>query len=161
MIAPTSLTAPPLYIFDLDGTLALTDHRHPLLENKDDPERWNRFYEACGRDEPSVPILHILETLKKSADIWIVTARSDQVKDLTYVWLCRHTSFTPRELDRALTMKRAGDWRPAEEFKHEFYQKMLDYDRNRLMAVFEDCGRVVDMWRKLGVVCIQVSEGHD
>jgi phosphoserine phosphatase len=34
----------PLYIFDLDGTLALTEHRQHILDNKDDPQRWQRFF---------------------------------------------------------------------------------------------------------------------
>ena len=45
----------PLYIFDLDGTLALTEHRQHILDNKDDPQRWRRFYAACDRDEPNAP----------------------------------------------------------------------------------------------------------
>ena len=28
----------PLYIFDLDGTLSLTQHRQAILDNKDDPQ---------------------------------------------------------------------------------------------------------------------------
>lgn len=33
----------PLYIFDLDGTLALNEHRRHMLES-DDREKWRRIF---------------------------------------------------------------------------------------------------------------------
>jgi FMN phosphatase YigB (HAD superfamily) len=37
------MSAKPLYIFDLDGTLADCQHRTPILSETDDPNRWRRF----------------------------------------------------------------------------------------------------------------------
>lgn len=52
--------AKPLYIFDLDGTLADCQHRVPILAEKDDPNRWRRFYAACVDDTPIMPVIGVL-----------------------------------------------------------------------------------------------------
>lgn len=69
----------PLYIFDLDGTLANIDHRRHIIEEpgKDD-DKWRRFYAACVDDLPNEPVIKILASLSNDpADIWIYSGRSD------------------------------------------------------------------------------------
>ena len=81
----------PLYIFDLDGTLALTEHRQHILDNKDDPQRWQRFFAACVNDQPNEPVIRTLNTLRAAgAECWIWSGRSDEVKAQTVEWLQRH-----------------------------------------------------------------------
>lgn len=153
------MMARPLYIFDLDGTLALIDHRRAILDEKDDPHRWRRFYAACGEDEPNPPVIDTMERLRLVADVWIFSGRSAEVRDLTIAWLTTHTSFLHHDLDTALVMRQEGDHRPDDALKREFLDRMLVDDQRRLVAVFDDRDRVVKMWRDAGVPCFQVAPG--
>lgn len=150
----------PLYIFDLDGTLALCDHRTPLLADKSDPQRWRKFYAACDLDRPNGPVLGILRLLMKGADVRIFSGRSDEVRDKTIAWLAAHTLFTPAGIERRLTMRRAGDFTPDDELKESWLRGMPPEDRRRLVAAFDDRDRVVAMWRRNGVTCFQVAPGE-
>jgi len=152
----------PLYIFDLDGTLALIDHRKGILDCKDDPNRWRRFYAACDKDWPNEPVIKTMEALRHSgADVWIFSGRSDEVKDKTIAWLTEHTSFLRCDLEGgALTMRRLGDHTPDDVLKREWLDGMLVDDRQRLVAAFDDRDRVVKMWRDAEVTCYQVAPGE-
>ena len=154
----------PLYIFDLDGTMALCDHRQHFLADTDDPQRWRKFYAACDLDLPNVPVISTMERLRLTgADIWIFSGRSDEVRQKTVDWLTAHTSFMTWDLapegGACLTMRVAGDYTPDDELKALWLDRMLIEDRERLIAIFDDRERVVQMWRNRGVACFQVAKG--
>lgn len=152
----------PLYIFDLDGTLALIDHRRHIVEDPSrDDSKWRRFHDACDRDEPNEPVIRVMESLRRFSDVWIFSGRSDEVAAKTISWLSKHTSFTRWELLRgnALTMRQAGDYTPDDRLKKQWLDAMLVDDRQRLVAAFDDRDRVVRMWRDNGVPCFQVARG--
>lgn len=151
----------PLFIFDIDGTVALIDHRRPILDEVEDRNRWRRFYAACDKDLPNTPVLSTLERLRiTGADIWFFSGRSDEVRGKTADWLAEHTSFMLHEVDGPiLTMRELGDYTKDDELKGRWLHNMLNVDRNRLVAVFDDRKRVVDMWRRNGVACFQVADG--
>ena len=89
----------PLYIFDLDGTLALIDHRRHFLDDKADPKRWQKFFAACVDDQPNEPVIRTLQALRRSgAECWIWSGRSDEVRSQTVEWLCRHGCFGNRAI---------------------------------------------------------------
>lgn len=148
----------PLYIFDLDGTLALIDHRRHILDDGDH-DKWRRFYAACNKDKPNTPVLTLMEATRLFSDVWIFSGRSDEVRVKTVDWLTKHTSFTSDDLDTALVMRAEGDHTADHVLKRQWYDSMLDEDRRRLCMVFDDRDRVVKMWRSLGVTCAQVAEG--
>lgn len=151
----------PLYIFDLDGTIALTHHRSHILQDLQDPDRWRRFFAACIQDRPNWPVIRTMNALLDTgADVWIWSARSDEVRDETYAWLITHTRFFSWTLDRILCMRQATDFTPDEELKKQWLDNMLVDDRERLVAVFDDRKKVVDMWRANGVTCFQVAPGE-
>lgn len=150
----------PLYIFDLDGTLAHIEHRKHVLEDKHDPNRWRRFYAACDKDTPCAAVINTMNSLRiAGCEVWIFSGRSDEVRAQTVAWLCEHTSFMSHELETALTMRRAGDYTVDDELKLSWLDSMLVDDRHRLVAVFDDRDRVVQMWRDAGVTCFQVAPG--
>lgn len=149
----------PLYIFDLDGTLANCQHRTPILDEKYDDSRWRRFYAACDKDDPIAPVIEVLESLRRFADVWVFSGRSAEVRDKTVAWITEHTSFMAHDLDLGLTMRQEGDCRPDDVVKREWLDGMLDVDRKRLVAAFDDRDRVVAMWRAAGVQCFQVAPG--
>lgn len=154
------IIARPLYIFDLDGTLALIDHRVHLLDRHYNPNRWRDFFAACDRDAPNIPVIGTLERLRRAgSEIWIYSGRSDEVRDKTVAWIAANTSFTPWDLDVALMMRAKGDYTPDDELKKQWLDQMLIDDRQRLAAVFDDRDKVVAMWRNAGVACFQVAPG--
>lgn len=148
----------PLYIFDLDGTLAnITHRRHYVEGGKKD---WDAFHRACVDDAPNLPVLRTLEIVSREADVRIWSGRSDEVWRETLNWLNKYTPFGIDYLFRITTMRRAGDYTPDHELKRHWYDKTLTLaDKGRLVAVFDDRDRMVAMWRELGVACFQVAPG--
>lgn len=154
----------PIYIFDLDGTLANAEHRthHISGPTKD----WRSFFAACIRDAPIYAVIRTLQTLRKQgAEIWIWTGRSDEVLTQTLEWLADYGIADGRtwRWDRVdgnrFRMRKAGDHRPDHDLKAEWLACVDQYDRKRIVAAFEDRSRVVDMWRANGVPCFQVAPG--
>ena len=151
----------PLYIFDLDGTLALIGHRRHFVERERGRQDWAGFYAACVDDQPNAPVLKVMESLRMFADIWIFSGRSDEVRAQTVAWLAKHTSFMRHDLEGPmLTMRQAGDYTPDDTLKRQWLGSMMDEDRGRLVATFDDRDRVVKMWRDAGVTCFQVAPGE-
>lgn len=156
----------PLYIFDLDGTLALIDHRRHFVERERGRQDWKGFYAACINDKPNLAVIRVMESLRRFADVWIFSGRSDEVREQTVVWLLNNTSFSRSDFDLAfgcqdiLTMRQEGDYTPDDVLKRQWLDTMLTEDRRRLLAVFEDRDRVVEMWRSAGLTCFQVARGN-
>lgn len=156
----TSPQVKPLYIFDLDGTLALIEHRKWMLELQQ-KDKWRHFYAACDKDLPNDPVIKTMERLRHAgAEIWIFSGRSDEVRDKTVAWLTEHTSFMTWDAEAALTMRAEGDYTADDELKKSWLEGMLVDDRRRLVATFDDRDRVVQMWRAAGVTCFQVAPGE-
>ena len=57
-------------------------------------------------------------------------------------------------------MRPANDFTEDHLLKESWLHNMLLEDRERLVAVFDDRKRVVDMWRANGVTCFQVAPGE-
>jgi hypothetical protein len=187
----------PLYIFDLDGTLALIDHRRRLVQLVDGskvtvPDNtpgiyrgpnsklegdiwvefdgggtwsydasdvkfkpdWDKFYAECVNDQPNIPVIGTLIRLFMFADIYIFSGRSDVVQKETIEWLNKYgVDFN------YMLMRKDGDYTPDHELKLSWYQSLSTYDQQRLVAVFDDRDKVVDMWREQGITCFQVAPG--
>ncbi|MEM1229852.1 MAG: hypothetical protein AAGI15_04895 [Pseudomonadota bacterium] len=78
-----------LYLFDLDGTLALVDHRRALLAG-DRPD-WHSFNKASLFDPPNDAVAAVLRSLfDHGYQIWIVSGRSDVAELETRGWLAKH-----------------------------------------------------------------------
>jgi hypothetical protein len=168
----------PIYIFDLDGTLALIDHRRHLVEapwiddsrdpngvmtKKKDPKfkpDWDEFFKLCIKDSPNWPVIGTMMQLRAcGCDVRIWSGRVDKVRAATLEWLHVWTTMQPYELDKMLVMRPGGDYRPDEQLKQKWLNALSPADRARLVAVFDDRDKVVDMWRKNGVACFQVARG--
>lgn len=148
----------PLYIFDLDGTLALIEHRRHYIECPREQQDWRAFYAACVNDQANHPVLETLWRLQcAGAEIWIFSGRSDEVREQTIVWSRLNGIVLSR--DEHLLMRPAGDFTPDYQLKLRWLSEMLPADRERLVAVFEDRDRMVKMWRAEGIACFQVASG--
>lgn len=144
-----------VYIFDLDGTLADIEHRRHLVENGN--KEWDAFYEACVDDKPNWPVIGMYQALDNSPfrEIWIFSGRSEAVRKQTEDWLEAHEIYL--EEPERLVMRPEGDYTPDQELKRRWLD---EYNlRNRVVAIFDDRQKVVDMWRAEGLVCFQVAPG--
>lgn len=152
----------PLYIFDLDGTLALCDQRLHHLEDKSE-QAYQNFYEACPTDTPNLSVINTLQILLRDyADVRIWTGRSETVRTQTIEWLGDNTGYRNRWGNPAsnLVMRPEHNKVPDYLLKEKWLAELKPKDRARLVAVFEDRTRVVDMYRKNGVTCYQVADGE-
>lgn len=154
----------PLYIFDLDGTLADCSHRLPYITG--DKKDWRAFFAACVDDTPIESTIRTLQALRAGgAEIWFWTGRSDEVKKETVEWLRKHECLPrfPRHdwfgAPELLMMRESGDHQPDDKLKFGWLADLEPPERNRLTGVFEDRDRVVAMWREYGVQCFQVAAG--
>jgi hypothetical protein len=144
-------------IADLDGTIALIEHRRHWLDREKhleltSDERWRRFFAECHKDLPNMPVIHTLRALRWSwYEIHIFSGRSDEVQDQTLTWLNKFN--VPFQL---LKMRAAGDFTPDEELKRQWIE---EYDLSEILCVFDDRTCVVQMWRELGLTCFQVAPG--
>ena len=150
----------PLYIFDIDGTLCNIEHRLHFLQRKD----WDGFYKACIHDAPNKPVIDVLSALcRTGAEVWLFSGRSEDVRNETIQWIHSNTYFATIEFlenPALLTMRPSKDYTEDHLLKESWLLNMLDVDRKRLVAVFDDRKRVVDMWRSHGVACFQVAPGE-
>lgn len=150
-----NVTHSSLYIFDLDGTLSLTNHRQHILNNTKDPDRWKKFFEACVDDKPNWSVINTFKKLNTVSDCIIWSGRSEDVRPQTERWLFGHLGYVP-----FLRMRRSKDFTPDDELKQLWLKSLSDEERNRLVAAFDDRNKVVKMWRKNKVACYQVAEGN-
>lgn len=141
-------------IFDLDGTLALDDHRRDAFDGDGDID-WDAYYLRCTGDAPNTPIIILAQALTQyyeerddvSIEIW--TGRGDIAVKETRAWLERHA--VPYHYIR---MRPAGDYRHDYELKKEW---LTQIGTNNVMFCVDDRQQSVDMWRKCGLTCLQVA----
>ncbi len=149
----------PIYIFDLDGTLALlSERREKLIKDTSNPHRWRDFYAACDTDLPNKSVVKTLRMLKEAgAEIRIWSARSDEVWDKTMKWLDDNVGL--RNIDH-IRMRPAGNTEDDRVIKTRYWNELPDGDKSRVVAVFDDRDKVVEMWRSRGIACYQVAYGN-
>lgn len=141
-----------IVLFDLDGTLADCSHRlpHILGDSKD----WQPFFESCDKD---TPIAHIIQLARMyfgaGYEIWIVSARSAIVSEKTIQWINKYLPFP-----NTLLLRKPKDRRDDDVLKEEWLTSGT-IPKERIHCVYEDRRRVVDMWRRNGIPCLQVAQG--
>ena len=130
-------------ICDLDGTLALNSGRD-----------WYD-YDKVINDNVDWRISHLLKELYTSNYIIFVTGRDEECREITSKWIKEVAGID----DFLLYMRPHNDKRPDQVVKKELYEKYIEPDYN-VSCVFEDRNKVVEMWRELGLLCLQVCEGN-
>lgn len=155
-------------VFDIDGTLADNSHRmHFLVE---ETKNYEEFFHNMGKDSPIEPVRTIcasLISMKDMArsigfdarfDVIFCTTRPENYRGVTISWLKKHIFPNDLPRDVVLYMRKAGDRRTDDVVKEELLAKMRE-DGIEPFVVFEDRKRVVDMWRRHGITCLQCAEG--
>ena len=140
----------PCFVFDLDGTLCDVSHRRQWVATQ--PKNWDAWNAGISEDKPNMPVLEVLHRLSNVYDIVLVSGRGSEYRQPTIDWLRKHgVHFSD------LYMRTEGDFRPDDEVKSELADQVeKDY---RIVGVFDDRKRVVDMWIKRGIFVFDVAQG--
>lgn len=126
-------------ICDIDGTLAHKNGRNPY-----DPTR----YKDDTVDERMRELLKLLD-----CPIILLSGREEAYRASTIDWLYKHGIYYNR-----LFMRPTKSSRKDAEIKMELYFKYVEPEYD-VVCVFDDRQRVVDMWREIGLKCLQVQKG--
>lgn len=140
-----------IVISDLDGTISDAEHRVHLV--REHPKDYDAFFAEARNDGPIRSVIMVLNALKQAGhEIHIITGRSEVVRAETLDWLEQHS--VPHD---RLLMRPEHDYTPDDRLKEQWFLK--DYTAGDVLLVLEDRTRVVRMWRRHGLTCLQVAEG--
>lgn len=135
--------AVPVYVFDIDGTLA----DHTGLRDPYD-------YSLVHLDQAIDATKWLPEALSGHDPIIFLSGRSEDCRKETEDWLYHNVG----SLYGGLRMRPSGDNRPDWRVKYELMLELRD-DGYRPIAVFDDRRQVVNMWQSVGVFTFDVGQG--
>lgn len=136
--------APRAFLIDIDGTLA----NHQGVRDPYDTTR----YSLDTVHEHIRTLIYAL--VARGYYPIFCSGRSDEFRAVTASWVHRATNL----YDFGLVMRPTGDLREDSEVKYDLFDEhiRLAYD---VLLVLDDRDRVVDMWRDIGLPCLQVAPG--
>ena len=126
---------------DIDGTLAHMKNRSPY--------DWGRV----DTDEVDPTIKNLLNVLKDKYFIILASGRDEICREKTEKWL--RGNDIPYGM---LLMRPEGDIRKDSIIKRILFENYIR-DYYNIQFVLDDRNQVVEMWRSLGLKCLQVQEG--
>jgi hypothetical protein len=128
---------PTAIICDLDGTLALLNGRSPYDASTCEQDGLNR----------------VVADLIRGKLVILVSGREEKYRSQTLAFLQKH------RIDYAqLQMRATGDFRKDALIKREIFENHIR-NRYNIEWVLDDRNQVVQMWRQLGLTCLQVADG--
>lgn len=134
---------PKAIICDLDGTLAIHNGRNPYDCLK------------AGEDSLNEIIANILWMYETNGyQIIFFSGRNGECYNITNDWLILN-GFK----NYILVLREEGDNRKDSIVKKEMFDDIVK-DKFYIEFVLDDRQQVVDMWRKIGLTCLQVAEGN-
>jgi len=131
---------PKTIICDLDGTLALMNGRDPFDAS------------TCENDLLNKVVYDIISEYPHN--VIFVSGRSDKYREQTKRWLGKYglAGFP-------LFMRKENDFRKDSIVKLEIFDNHIR-DHYDVSFVLDDRNQVVEMWRSLGLTCLQVADGN-
>ena len=148
-------------IFDLDGTLANIEERRKLSTKDNGKMDWDKFFdpENIRLDKPNPAVIKMAQVLAESGHmIAILSGRSKGTQLTTKSWLNKNN--VPYHIIKMRPTSKEWMYMPDDELKQHWLDDLFPGDiRDRIVAVFDDRQKVVDMWRKNGLTCMQVAPG--
>jgi hypothetical protein len=156
-------------IIDIDGTIAKIARTGDSPLRVETRSRGHFDWERVGEDEPVSPVIDIIQAVLYNPDQLgnedeifpvFVTGRMEQCRDLTAAWLNEHflRDWYGEDVPPLLFMRPDGDFRPDWQLKQEIYDQHIK-DEYEVICVFDDRDVVVQMWRRNGLLCLQVANG--
>lgn len=131
----------PIWIVDIDGTLADNSHRSPYDESK-------------VLKDKTLPTCEVIRSLIKTGHkIIYFSGRTDGCYEDTKLWLQLACDENPE-----LYMRKSGDTRSDEIIKSELYLEHI-FGKYEVLGVFDDRLRVCRMWYELGLFVLNCNQG--
>jgi len=143
-----------IVLVDVDGTISKVGDRISHLNET--PKNWDSFYDRCGEDLPIETITRLVKNLFYTNRIVFCTGRREKCRPATVEWINKYIGFS--EGDYKLLMRADGDLRHDTKVKPELLEK-AGIDLSSIEFVLEDRNSMVNKWRELGLICLQVAEG--
>jgi acid phosphatase class B len=150
-----------IIVCDLDGTLFNIEHRlHHIARTAPDGNKrkrdWNAFENAIPQDTPNRAVVEILRGMQHRVDqIVFVTGRHERTRQASIDMIRQAIG---QDCCFGLHMRRDDDNRTDYVVKQEILDSCLPCDD--ILFCLDDRQQVVDMWRRNGLVCLQVAEGN-
>ncbi len=146
----------PCFVFDLDGTLCDVKHRRQYVATK--PRNWDAWNAGIANDAPNVPVISALTGLRSVGYVvLLVSGRSEEYREVTVDWLAKYGMEEGRSYE-SLYMRAEGDKRDDSIVKSEIAD--LISEKYKIVGVFDDRRRVVDMWLSRGIFVFDVGQGN-
>lgn len=134
--------APKAIIVDIDGTLAHMKGRSPY--------DWDRV----GEDECDTIIKEIVNAYDNYGVVIVMSGRDASCRAITEKWLNDNNIVWD-----TLLMREEGDMRKDSIVKRELFDTYIA-GHYFIEYVLDDRQQVVDMWRDMGLKCLQVAPGN-
>jgi len=141
----------PCFVFDIDGTLADSAWRTPLIQQK--PKNWKGFKACAEYDQPLRAVYQVYKALRQSGvAILLLTGRSSEDMSITQDWLTNWgITFD------GLYMRPPDNSRPDYIVKGEWMDVIQrTYE---VLGIFEDRKQCCDEWNRRGIFCFDVGQG--
>ena len=156
-----------IVIVDIDGTISKVGDRLKYLQQK--PMDLDAYYADSFEDEPIEEMINLVQSLfEECYDIVLCTSRFEfftdrlgntyDIRMKTIKWIRNHFTH-PFYSQTLLLMRKNGDERNDLEIKPELLlQAGIELDS--IAFVLEDKTNMVEKWRSLGLICLQVANNN-
>lgn len=139
-----------IVIFDLDGTIAYNVKGRPFYGKG--------CAEGISKDVADPRMLELIHTIRAAGrKVGFLTGREDtpEIRKATEDWLKAHGI----DAWEFLLMRPQKTFDAGDVCKENLYHEFIEPKYN-VIAVYEDSQKVVNMWRKLGILCLQPNDGN-
>lgn len=133
-------------IVDIDGTVAFNNGKRGFYE-------WSKV----GLDEPIESVCNIIKELKHNYKIIFVSGRDAICFNQTKEWIEENIGLV-KDDDFDLYMRPIDDMRDDCIVKEEIFNQYIK-DKFYIEFVLDDRDKVIDLWRGLGLTCLQCNYG--
>ncbi len=138
---------PHAIICDLDGTVALKGDRDIF------------DYTKVDQDIPNKLVIKVVEnylSYGQGNKVIFLSGREDNCFEKTKIWIKDNIQLM--DIESLLLMRKTGDTRKDCIVKKEIFDKYIK-DKYYIEFILDDRNQVVDMWRNMGLICLQVANG--
>lgn len=135
---------PKCIVIDMDSTVCFNMSKRPWFGEG--------AAEGMVNDVPNTGVCDIIRQLQEQYLIVVATGRDTSQEEVTKQWLARQGINVDEYFFRT-----NGDYRKGVEVKKEEITAILEkYD---IVAIFEDCEPIVQMYRDMGLTVLQPNKG--
>ena len=135
---------PKCIVIDMDSTMCFNTTKRPWFGDG--------AAEGMINDVPNTGVCEMIRQLQEDFVIVVATGRDTTQEEVTKQWLAKQ-GINPDEF----YFRTKGDFRKGVVVKKEQIEAILEkYD---IVAIFEDCEPIVNMYREMGLTVLQPNKG--